>query len=312
MIHSDLTGGSVGTGAALDLTKARRLKENLGIAFQGPVKVGVFDIPGALAKEWLALPPNPNGRPNSDVVRPWANGMDITRRPRDMYIIDFGVDMPENEAALYEAPFAYVRFHVKPERDKNRDAWRRTHWWLHGRSGEDLRRALASMRRYVATPRVAKHRLFVWLDVAVLPDSAVVAIARDDDCTFGIVHSRFHGVWALRLGTSLEDRPRYTATTTFETFPFPRPNDMQRRTIAAATTKLIRLRNAWLDPTGASAAELKKRTLTNLYNERPAWLANAHSTLDASVADAYGWPADVSQEDALGRLLSLNFEREPA
>ena len=61
-----------------------------------------------------------------------------------------------------------------------------------------------------------------------------------------------------------------------------------------------------------AAAILKKRTLTNLYNERPAWLDNAHRELDAGVAAAYGWPADISEEDALARLLELNRERAAA
>jgi len=60
--------------------------------------------------------------------------------------------------------------------------------------------------------------------------------------------------------------------------------------------------------TGA-AAELKKRTLTNLYNQRPAWLANAHRTLDEAVAAAYGWDADIPDDEMLSRLLKLNQER---
>jgi type II restriction/modification system DNA methylase subunit YeeA len=79
----------------------------------------------------------------------------------------------------------------------------------------------SGFRRYIVTPTVAKHRLFVWTKPAVCPDHQLIAIARDDDTTFGILHSRFHEAWSLRLGTSLEDRPRYTPTTTFETFPFP-------------------------------------------------------------------------------------------
>ena len=82
-------------------------------------------------------------------------------------------------------------------------------------------RALNGLSRYIATPTVAKHRLFVWCDSRVCPDHQLIVIARDDDTTFGILHSRFHEAWSLRLGTSLEDRPRYTPTTTFETFPFP-------------------------------------------------------------------------------------------
>jgi hypothetical protein len=64
-----------------------------------------------------------------------------------------------------------------------------------------------------------------------------------------------------------------------------------------------------LPRSAAAAAELKNRTLTRLYNERPAWLANAHQDLDAAVAAAYGWPADISEEDALARLLELNLAR---
>jgi type II restriction/modification system DNA methylase subunit YeeA len=93
---------------------------------QGPVKVGPFDIPGDQAREFLQMPLNPNGRPNAEVVKPWANGMDIVRRPSDTWIIDFG-EMSAAEASLYEAPFDYVYRHVKPLRDQNRDRQRREH-----------------------------------------------------------------------------------------------------------------------------------------------------------------------------------------
>ena len=71
----------------------RWLPENFGMAFMGDTKGGPFDIPEALAREMLASP-NPDGRSNADVVRPWANGLDVTRRPRGRWIIDFGTDMP--------------------------------------------------------------------------------------------------------------------------------------------------------------------------------------------------------------------------
>jgi hypothetical protein len=200
--------------------------------------------------------------------------------------------------------------------------------------------------RYICTPRVSKHRLFVWLAASIIPDSATIAVVRDDDTTFGILHSRFHESWSLRLGTWLGvgNDPRYTPTTTFETFPFPeglRPNIPASRyadnphaiAIAKAAKRLDELRNAWLNPpdlvdivpevvpgypdrilpkTEEAAAILKKRTLTNLYNERPQWLADAHRDLDAAVAAAYGWPADISEEDALAKLLELNLSRASA
>ena len=201
--------------------------------------------------------------------------------------------------------------------------------------------AQGGLSRYLATPTVAKHRLFVWCDTRVCPDHQLIVIARDDDTTFGILHSRFHEIWSLRMGTSLEDRPRYTPTTTFETFPFPAgltPNvpasdyaaDPRAAVIADTAGRLIERRDRWLNPpewaewvdepvagypkrpvprNDAAAKALKKRTLTNLYNARPQWLADAHAALDEAVADAYGWPADIADEDALAELLALNGGR---
>ena len=130
----------------------------------------------------------------------------------------------------------------------------------------------------------------------------------------GILQSRFHEQWALRkcswLGVGND--PRYTPTTTFETFPFPELLQPQRAAVGRAAAELDRLRTSWLTPHGASSTEMKRRTLTNLYNDRPEWLANAHTALDAAVAAAYGWSADISEDEALRRLLALNLEREPA
>lgn len=143
-IYADLTG-------ALDLTKARVLQENLRLGFMADIKGGAFDVPADLAQKWLALPPNPNGRPNSDVVRPWMNGMDVTRRPRNMWIVDFGANMPEHEAALYEGPYEYVRTHVKPQRDTNKRERRRRLWWIHAETHPAMRAAVG--RGCLATSR---------------------------------------------------------------------------------------------------------------------------------------------------------------
>ncbi len=380
LINADLSG------RGFDITRAKRLPENEGVAFMGDTKGGAFDVEGALARAWLDAPLNPNGRPNSDVLRPWVNGLDLTRRPRDMWIIDFGWEMSEDEASLYEEPFAYVLEHVKPEREQNRRATYAKNWWRHveprpamwaaigalsPRHGRAKPSETASLRspiaghprkdaapdgvdardkrghdggeaaRYIVTPTVAKHRMFGWLASTICADHQLIAIARDDDTTFGVLHSRFHEQWSLRLGTSLEDRPRYTPTTTFETFPFPQgltpdipaskyAKDPRAKRIAQAAKKLDELRRNWLNPPDLvviepevvpgypdrilpkdteAAAKLKERTLTNLYNERPQWLANAHAELDRAVASAYGWPEDISTEDALEKLLELNLKR---
>ena len=331
-IHADLTEDGV------DLTRVTRLDRNRAVAFLGVYKNGPFDIPGDLAREWLRLPANPNGRPNSDVLKPRFNGMDLTRRPAGNWIVDFGEDMGEAEAAFYETPFAHIVEHVKPVRLGRRRERHRRYWWRHGETRPGMWRALVGLPRFIATPTVSKHRLFVWLDAGVCPDHQLIVIARDDDVTFGILHSRFHEAWSLRLGTSLEDRPRYTPTTTFETFPFPDglspdipaadyADDPRAVAIADAARHLVELRDRWLNPPEwvewieepvpgypkravprdeDAAQTLKSRTLTNLYNARPHWLADAHAALDAAVAVAYGWSAGLSEEEALEELIAIN------
>jgi hypothetical protein len=304
IINSNLTSG-------VDLTRARRLRENAAIAFIADVKAGPFDISPELASHMLSAP-NPDGRSNSDVVRPWVNGQDMTGRLRGMWIIDFGLNMPLSEAALYELPFEYVREHVKPVRANVARARYRERWWLHAEAIPGMRKRLKGLSRYIATPVLTKFRLFVWLPAETLADHQLVVVCRDDDYTFGVLHSRAHELWALAQGSQLETRPRYTPTTTFETFPFPHPTDEQRDAIAEGARRLAWLRDGWLNPPGLDPAQLGKRTLTNLYNERPTWLEHAHTALDAAVFAAYGWPADLPDEEILARLLTLNLEREPA
>ena len=334
-ISADLTSGTA------DITKAKSLPRNLKIAFMGDIKNGPFDIPGDLAREWLRRPANPNGRPNSDVLRPWVNGMDLTRRSSGKWIVDFGPSMDKPQAALYEVPFQHAMEKVKPARQGNRNKKVRESWWRHEAPRPVMWKVLCGLTRYIATPRVAKYRLFVWCDARVCPDCQLIVIARDDDTTFGILHSRFHESWSLRLCTWLGkgNDPRYTPTTTFQTFPFPQglspdipaadyAKEAHAVAIAAAAHRLVELRDRWLNPPEwvewvdepvagypkrpvprdeAAAKELKKRTLTNLYNARPQWLADAHAALDAAVAAAYGWDADISEEDALAALLALNL-----
>ena len=343
-VFSDLTANLDGT----DLTLAGRLNHNLGISFIGRQKDGPLDVSGEVGRALVKMTGNPHGRSNAEIVRPWRNGMDLTRRTSDRWLIDF-MDLEESEAALFEAPFEYARAHVKPLRDQNRDPKRKSHWWRPGRSGEEIRAGLKGLPRFIGTARVSKHRLFVWLDASINPDCQVVVVARDDDTTFGILHSRFHELWALRMGTSLEDRPRYTPSTTFETFPFPEgltPNipaadyaaDPRAQKIAAAAARLNELRENWLNPpdlvrrvpevvpgypdrilpvSPEAEKELKKRTLTNLYNARPAWLQHAHKALDEAVAEAYGWGDDwragkLTDDEILARLFRLNQDRAAA
>ena len=336
-----------------DTTTATVLNINLDVAYMGDTKGGAFDITEAQALEMLRQP-NPHGSPNSDVIIPWVNGLDVTRRLRGMFILDFGFTRAEGECAKYEMPFAFVSKRIRPERIKNNRALYAKYWWRHVEPRPGMLTALAPLPRFLTTVRVSKFRLFVWHTAPTLSDSSCFSFARADDFFLGVLHSRFHEVWALKQGTRLETRPRYTPSTCFETFPFPRPTPTQEAAIAAAAKELNELRERWLNPpewtvekilefpgstsgpwqryldaktvdakTGVGtvryprleprdadcAAKLKKRTLTNLYNERPAWLDLAHKKLDAAVAAAYGWPADLTDEQILEKLLALNLER---
>ena len=306
-INTDLSSGA-------DVTQAKRLAKNKNISFIGGMKFGPFELTSDVAQEMLRKP-NPHGKPNSDVIKRWMIGRDINQRSRNMWIIDFGVSMPESEAALYEGPYEYVVTNVRPERIKNRVRRRAERWWLHGSTAPNMRRTLAGMKRYIGTSLASRHRMFTYTDGDVLPDGTTVVFARDDDSFFGILHSRIHEVWARAMGTQLREAQsgiRYTPTTCFETFPFPEPTDEQREAIAETASELNHLRENWLNPPGMPTSELKRRTLTNLYNARPTWLDNVHKKLDAAVAAAYGWPVDLGEQDILGLLLALNLERAAA
>ena len=381
------------TSATADITKAVRLAANRAFGFIADVKAGQFDL-----HESDSLPllhePNPNRRPNSDVLIPWVNSLDILRRPRGFWIVDFGADGSHEFAARYTAPYAKVLSDVFPLRSKVKRKTYRDYWWLHAEPCAEMRARINPLPRFLATTTVSKHRVFAWLSAPTLPDHQLVAFTTDDDYFFGVLHSRFHEVWALATGTQLREKEsgfRYTPTTCFETFPLPFADDTaeedplqtvarfraadyhfdqdnvlredptltssgeHRAAIAAAAKELNELRECWLnppewtqtrvlefpgsvdgpwarhidkstienpqskigtvryprlEPRGAEcAAKLARRTLTNLYNERPAWLDLAHKKLDAAVAAAYGFPADLADAEILSRLLALNLER---
>jgi type II restriction/modification system DNA methylase subunit YeeA len=257
---------------------------------------------------------------------------------------------------LFQHPFQYLLSAWEKERRRRLDQGERPprdgepktqeKWWLLQRPRPQLRKALSQRQRYICTPRVGKFRLFAWLSSTVLPDTRLVVVSKDDDATFGLLHSKFHELWALRYGArhGVGNDPEYVHTKTFETFPFPEgltpnipaaeyANDPRAVAIAEAAKELDRLRESWLNPEDLvervpevvpgypdrvvpkddkAAAILKKRTLTNLYNERPAWLDHAHRALDEAVAAAYGWSADLMDQEILERLFKLNHERAAA
>ncbi len=322
-IHSNLT-------SELDITQATKLDENRGISFIGVQKGGAFDFVEETAKIMLRKN-NPEGFNNADVVVPVVNGRHIVSGSRNRWIIDFN-EMSYGEASNYKLPMEYIKMNVKLKRIKNNDRRSREKWWLHQRPRPEMRNAFkdANLSRFICTPLTAKHRVYVWLGSRVLCDSTTVAIARDDDYFFGVLHSRIHEIWSLRTGSTLGPARRYTPTTTFETFPFPWAPGQEDRAhpayarISAAAKQLDAERSAWL-----GAAAHKDRTLTNLYNTLQVFRGAArmrtkpaaadfaprldflHHALDAAVCAAYGWEAAVlaDEEEIVRRLLALNRAR---
>lgn len=354
VIHADLT-------ADIDVTKASKMRENLSKSFQGVTpsaavkrklreELGLpdasFNLEGSVARKMLQEPATMNGEPMAAVVRPYLIADDITTRPLDRFIVNF-VGRDEKTAAMFEKPFAAisnVRLH-RPHTDRFND-FQKYPWWQFAWPRPEMFMALHGLSRYIAITRVSKHHLCAWTPSAVTPGDALVVVVRDDDTTIGVLQSRIHEVWALRNGTELEDRPRYTHTTCFETFPFPDgltpdipatkyEDNENAKAIATAAQELMKLRDHYLNPPEwtdwlitpeeqaagfpkrpvakpGHEAELKKRTLTNLYNHRPSWLVLAHENLDKAVADAYGWSDYTPQwkdEVILRRLLALNQQR---
>jgi type II restriction/modification system DNA methylase subunit YeeA len=341
-----------------DIVTARCLSQNADKAFIGSCKGGPFDITEAEAIRLLTGGGNPHGQPNSDVVRPVMNTDDLFKSRVQRWIID-NAGLTLEQATLYEAPHAHVLAYVKPLRDNNRDRWLKENWWRPQRMRPEMRNRIAPLSRFLVTATTAKHQVFVWLAHPTLPDHKLTVFAFDADSEMGVLQSRIHQVWSLRLGTRLETRPNYTPSTCFETFPFPEPRAEHAAAIATTAKELNERRETWLNPPdwthtevmeflgtvggpwnrhidpatvtdrglfkvgtaryprlvpkdAGCAAKLKGRTLTKLYNERPTWLDLAHKKLDAAVAAAYGWPADLSDDSLLERLLALNLERAKA
>jgi hypothetical protein len=313
MIHSDLTIGP-------NTTMAVPLKANEGLSCPGVKLHGAGFIVTAEKARELGLGQLPGLDRH---IREYRNGRDITSRPRGVMVIDLFGLAAEDVRRRFPAVFQWVFDHVKPERDQNNRESYKSHWWIFGEPRANFRPALKGLRRYIATVETSKHRFFVFLDASVLPDNMLVAIASSDSFTMGILSSRIHVAWALAAGGTLEDRPRYNKTRCFEPFPFPDAAEPQR--------ERIRFLGEQLDAHRKRRQELHANlTLTEMYNVleelragqvlSPASqivhdrglvsvLRDLHDDLDRAVAEAYGWPPDLSTEDILFRLVELNTAR---
>ena len=310
-IHADLTIGA-------DLGSVKPLKANEGISSRGVIHHGA----GFLIDqdEIKAFPEVERHR-----LKIYRNGRDITQTPRDVFVIDT-FDLSVNELQ-HEYPFIYqwLRDRVKPERDQKKDRRIREKWWLHARERGDLRRALARLDRFIVTPQVAKHRFFVFVEGEVLPDDKLIAIALPDTYNLGILSSSVHLTFAIASGgwLGVGNDSVYNKSVCFDAYPFPAATEEQQEKVRRA--------GKWLDEHRKKVqAEHPDLTLTGIYNvvekmragevlttkERDVYerglvglLIEIHDTLDAAVAEAYGWPDGLTEEEILVRLVALNKER---
>jgi hypothetical protein len=314
-INADLTIGT-------NLTSARTLESNRNVAFRGITFLGAGFVVGAREIEHFTA----MIQGESSILRPYLSGRDLVSRSRGVHIIDlYGKNLDEVRHR-YPKVYQHLLATVKPVREKdNRESYRK-YWWLFAEPRREFRDSANGLKRYIAISQTAKHLIFQFVDAASLPDQTLVVIASDDELILGILSSAFHRTWALAMGGTLEDRPRYTNSLCFDTFPFPTGNFANADRIRAIAEDLDAHRKRVL----ADHAHL---TLTGLYNvleklragEKPAALAGddrrifddglvlilkeLHDRLDAAVADAYGWPADLADNDNLARLVALNKER---
>jgi hypothetical protein len=307
LINADLTlGANVGSACAL--------MANHGLSSNGMMLAGSGFIVDH--ETWLGW-----GRPH--VVKPFRNGKDLMARPRGVLVIDlFGLSEDEVRKQ-YPAIYQHVLTHVKPERELNRRKKFRDRWWVFGEPRAKFRPALEGLSYYVATPHIAKHRVYQIVEAGIAPDHMVIAFALSDPAHLGVLSSRVHSVWALAAGGTLEDRPIYYKSRCFDPFPFPACTQDQHARIRDLGEQLDAHRKARL-------AEHPTLTMTAMYNvleklragqeftkkERTiheqgliSILRQLHDELDAAVFDAYGWPHDLTDEQILERLVSLNAER---
>ncbi len=274
----------------LAIEEYEALPANLGHSFQGPIPVGEFYLAPDEAEALLSAP----GADYSEVVRPYLVGDDIAEEPEQRprrFVIDFGL-RPLEQAMKYPEALELVRERVKPARDKNRMKRRKEHWWLFGSPASEMRRTIESLSRYIAGNAQGKRFLFCWVDGAVCPSNLTNVFAFDDDYSMGILTSSIHGAWAHSESSTLEDRPRYTPTSCFETFPWPQPNQGTRDEIGEIAKRLIEQRQA--------ICVEGQIGLTDLYNQvdEGAWseVSDLHRQLDEAVARAYGWKSAIAHD----------------
>lgn len=303
-----------------DVASAVALRANQNIAGMGVKLHGAgFIVTESEATRFLAE----NTEEGRHHIRRFVNGRDLTQTGRQAYVIDFFGLSEDQARRLLPSAFQRVLDTVKPERDLNQRETRRLKWWLFGETISTFRPAFTGIERYIATTRTAKHRIFQFVPSDVLHESKVVAVALDGASNLSVLSSKIHVVWALANGAFLEDRPNYNHSEAFYPFPFPDATEAHKELLRDLGEQLDAHRKA-------QQAAHPKLTLTAIYNvleklrageriegkDREIYdqglvgiLRDLHDQIDAAVAEAYGWPADLSDDEILHRLVDLNKHR---
>ncbi|MEP7377885.1 MAG: DNA methyltransferase, partial [Chitinophagaceae bacterium] len=313
-IHADLSIGAA-------ITSVTALQSNAKISSRGVQLIGAGFIVSEEDAVNLGLKRIPA---LTNHIREYRNGKDLTDQPRGVKVIDlFGLSI-EDVRSKFPEVYQWVYDRVKPERDLNNRLSYKNNWWIFGEPRSNLRPALVGLSRYIATVETSKHRFFTFMDQTILPDNMLIAIAVDDAYYLGILSSNIHIIWSLATGSDLGgNTPRYNKSRCFETFSFPEVNNDQRQLIRTIAEQLDRHRKR-------QQALHSTSTITDMYNVlekvRIGEKLNAkeqkiheqglinillqlHHELDDAVAAAYGWPANLTNEEILEKLVALNKER---
>jgi hypothetical protein len=314
-INSDLTvGADVANAVAL---QAAAGLSNVGMGLYGAgfqvtpaeaVALGLGKLPGL-----------------EQHIRPYLNGRDMMQKSRGLMVIDLFGLTPDDVLDRYPAIYQRVLELVKPARDATQDKSTREKWWLFGRPRSELRPALVGLSRIIVTTQTAKHRVFMFLDGKTIPDNKLFVVASDSAYHLGVLSSKQHVVWAMATGgwLGVGNDSVYNGTRCFDPFPFPIATEAHQAKISKLAEQLDAHRKR-------QQAQHPSLTLTDLYNvvEKlragqvlnakeqvtheqglAAIVLNLHHQLDAAVADAYGWPATLSDAEVLTRLMQLNQQR---
>lgn len=317
-IHADLSGGA-------NVAAAVPLKANQGLSYMGVTLVGKgFRITHEdLEQRGFILEELP------EVVRPYVTARDITQTSRGRYVIDlFGYSEQESRDR-YPCFYQWLAERVKPERENNKRDGYRSSWWIFGEPRPLMRPALKYLKRFIVTPETSSHRIFVFVPQEMTPDHSLFVVSVEDSWLFGVLSSRIHALWAESSGSWMGygNDLRWRNTRCFDPFPFPDATEAQKArirdlgeqldahrkrvqaahpdvTLTGMYNALARLREA---NAGGPALDDKERA----FHDRAliGVLATIHDDLDAAVADAYGWPVDLPDDEILARLVSLNAVR---